>query len=107
MSRSDTPAKFAEPWHAQVLGLAQMLVDGGHISANDWAEALGAEIADATERGAPDTEETYFLSTLAALERVSTQVGIGDAELDARTAAWRNAYLNTPHGRPVNLPKDA
>ena len=91
---------FAEPWHAQVLANAQALIRAGRISAGDWAEALGAALQDAEAKGAPDTEETYYLAALAALETVTP---IDSETLATRKADWEDAYRRTPHGKPVVL----
>ncbi len=95
---------FAEPWHAEVLGIAQALTRAGLFTASEWAEALGAEIARAGEPGGQDSEETYYRAALAALERLvgdkSPETG---GSLPERVEAWRRAYLNTPHGKPVTL----
>ena len=91
---------FAEPWHAQTLAAAFALVEAGHISAAEWAEALGAALATAEAEEKPDTEETYYLAALQALEKVAP---LGDEELEARKSDWQKAYLNTPHGKPVVL----
>lgn len=94
---------FSEPWHAQVLALADTLVAAGRFSARDWAEALGARLAEAAAAGAEDTEETYYTCALAALESLSAKAGIAEADLKKRKADWKAAYLRTPHGKPVFL----
>lgn len=94
---------FSEPWHAQVLALADTFVKAGHFSAGDWAEALGAALKAAEENGEPDTEETYYTCALSALEALSPQAGIAGPELSERKAAWEAAYRRTPHGKPVIL----
>jgi nitrile hydratase accessory protein len=95
---------FAEPWHAEVLALAYALTRAGMFPAAEWAAALGAEIRLAGDAGRPDTEATYYAAALAALERLvaekSPETG---GSLADRVEAWRRAYLNTPHGRPVTL----
>ncbi|HET7714743.1 MAG TPA: nitrile hydratase accessory protein [Bauldia sp.] len=95
---------FAEPWHAEVLAVAHALTRAGLFSSAQWAEALGAAIRRGNESGEPDSEEAYYRAALAALERLvgerSPEVG---GMLAARVEAWRRAYLNTPHGRPVTL----
>ncbi len=91
---------FAEPWHAQVLANAHALIRAGHISATDWANALGAALAHATETGAPDTDETYYLAALDALETVSV---LERASLTQRKSDLEAAFLRTPHGKPVTL----
>jgi nitrile hydratase accessory protein len=95
---------FAEPWHAQVLALAYALAADGLFSAREWAECLGHAIEDARQNGEADTGETYYHSALRALEQLiaerSPEIG---TRLDARVEEWRSAYLDTPHGKPVEL----
>ena len=92
--------RFAEPWHAQILATANALVAAGHITTSDWATALGAALARAADRDAPDTDETYYLAPLEALESLAP---LDPAQLSDRKRAWRDAYLRTPHGHPVTL----
>ncbi len=91
---------FAEPWHAQVLASAQALIRAGHLDPNDWALALGAALKDAEEAGAPDTEDTYYLAALTALENVTP---LDKTTLATRKTDWEDAYRRTPHGQPVVL----
>jgi nitrile hydratase accessory protein len=95
---------FAEPWHAEVLAMAHALTGSGLFTPGAWAEALGAEIRRNGEAGMPDSDASYYRAALGALERL---VGAGSPEtaaaLDERVETWRRAYLNTPHGQPVNL----
>jgi hypothetical protein len=93
---------FGEPWHAQTLALADLVVKRGVISPAQWAETLGAEIA--TLKAGPDDRETYYCAVLAALERVlMANAAITPAELDEREHQWERAYLRTPHGQSVEL----
>jgi len=94
---------FDEAWQAQALAMADAMVQAGHFSASDWAEALGAELAAATTRAEPDTLQTYYLAVLAALETLSERAGITRADRSTRRAAWEAAYHRTPHGQPVEL----
>jgi nitrile hydratase accessory protein len=90
------------PWHAEALGIANVLIGSGMFSANEWAAALGEEIRRQT--GEPDTEETYYRAVLAALEQlVGEKAPATGGSLAERVEAWRRAYLNTPHGEPVTL----
>lgn len=91
---------FQEAWHAQTLAAAYALEQAGSFSKADWAQALGAALAQADADGAPDTEETYYLAALQALE---TLAPMAQSELEARKKAWEKAYLSTPHGSPVSL----
>ncbi len=98
---------FEQPWHAQALALADSMVRAGLFSAADWAEALGAALAVAEGRGDPDTQETYYLCVIEALERLTARATpIDSATLAKRKAAWERAYRATPHGKPVILGAD-
>ncbi len=93
---------FGEPWHAEALAVADLLVKSGMISASRWAETLGAEIK--ASHSAPDDSDTFFHAVLSALERLLAEHGsVSRAELDARQQQWERAYLSTPHGLPVEL----
>lgn len=104
LARRDGEPVFDEPWQAQALALAFNLIDQGVFSNAQWSEKLGAELAHAQSRGDPDDSQTYYRSVLAALENLLASSGRIPAEtLAARTETWRRAYLNTPHGQPVEL----
>lgn len=95
---------FDEPWQAQVLAMADAMVAAGHFGAQDWANALGAELRAAQAADAPDNLDTYYRAALAALEGLAARhADIGPDEQAARRADWRAAYLATPHGQPVVL----
>lgn len=94
---------FAEPWQAEVLAIAYTLSMRGVFTPGEWSATLGAELSRREAEGAPDTMATYYEAALAALEKLATEAGIGGAMLDARVEAWREAYLETPHGHPVEL----
>jgi nitrile hydratase accessory protein len=81
-----TDPVFAEPWQAQAFALAVTLSEAGHFTWKEWADALAGELKRAAERGEP------------------AEKGLADpAHLDARKAAWAEAYRATPHGKPVEL----
>lgn len=104
LARRDGEPVFDEPWQAQVLGLAFSLVDKGVFSSEQWSATLGAALRAAADHGAPDTTATYYAAVLSALEQLTAATGAltPDAMADRR-AAWRQAYLDTPHGQPVEL----
>jgi nitrile hydratase accessory protein len=95
---------FAEPWQAQAFAMAVKLSEAGHFTWNEWADALGAELKAAADRGEPDDGSRYYEHWLAALERLVMKKGLTDrATLVARKEAWAQAYRHTPHGQPVEL----
>jgi nitrile hydratase accessory protein len=102
--RDDEGPVFKEPWEAQAFALALKLHEAGHFTWAEWTETLSAEIKAAQARGDPDLGDTYYRHWLAALERLATEKGLVPAgDLATRKAAWRQAFLNTPHGQPVLL----
>src|SRR3954470_2336433 len=97
---------FAEPWQAQAFALAVTLSEQGHFTWKEWAAALAHELQAAANRGDPDDGSRYYEHWLAALERLVTTKGLAEpTALVARKEAWTASYRNTPHGRPVELPK--
>lgn len=91
---------FAEPWQAQAFALTLKLHEGGAFTWVEWAEALSEQLAgDPTDDGS-----RYYEHWVAALERLTTGRNLAtQGELVARKDAWKNAYLHTPHGKPVEL----
>lgn len=88
---------FDEPWQATAFAMVVKLHEGGLFAWSEWAETLGAEIS-------ADRDRPYYESWLAALERILAAKGVaGAAELGALKDAWRDAYIHTPHGKPVRL----
>ena len=104
LRRKDGDPTFEEVWQAQSLAIADTLVSAGVVTATRWAEALGSELKSAARAGAADDADTYYLAVLGTVEKLLRQIEIiGRDELDARVEAWRQAYLSTPHGEPVEL----
>ena len=104
LKRKDGGPVFDEPWQAQALAMADTLVTTGQFSAVDWGETLGAELRGAADTGAPDSTETYYCAVVAALEKLLAQSGTANKdEINSRRNQWKRAYLNTPHGKPVDL----
>jgi nitrile hydratase accessory protein len=95
---------FAEPWQAQAFALAVKLSEQGHFTWKEWAAALAHELKAAESRGEPDDGTHYYEHWLAALERLVVDKGLTDQEaIRERKDAWAEAYLHTPHGKPVEL----
>ena len=108
LPRDEEGPVFAEPWQAQAFALAVKLSEQGYFTWKEWAAALAGELAAAANRGEPDDGSRYYDHWVAALERIVTEKRLSDrAELYTRKEAWAEAYLHTPHGKPVELAKEA
>ncbi|HLI13401.1 MAG TPA: nitrile hydratase accessory protein [Alphaproteobacteria bacterium] len=104
LPRDDGGPVFAEPWQAQAFALAVTLSEAGHFTWTEWAAALAAELRAAEARGEPDDGSDYYMHWLKALERLAAAKGLAaPSALEARKAAWAEAYRRTPHGTPVTL----
>ena len=101
-----TAPNFNEAWHAQALAIADSLIRAGRITPAEWSATLGEALE--TTQAQRDDEAAYYAAVLLALETLSARLeGMDDAALSARTEAWRQAYLSTPHGEPVRLGADS
>src|SRR5262249_36485685 len=88
--------------------LAVRLAEAGRFTWSEWAAFLSEEIRAAQLRGDPDLGTTYYDHWLAALERLCIAKGlVSGADMDHRKEEWRAAYLNTPHGQPVEIRRPA
>lgn len=104
LAREDGKPVFEEPWQAQALAMADILVKADLFGPSAWSEALGAALRRAEAVGRPDTPATYYAAVVEALEGLLERSGaVSTAALAERREAWRRAYAETPHGQPVEL----
>ena len=90
--------RYAEAWEAEVTALVLALVEAGVLERGEWSEALSRAAATAPDGVAGPAQ------WLAALEDLGVARGlVTHDEVAARAEAWRQAYLRTPHGKPVVL----
>jgi len=95
---------FNAPWEAQAFSLVLALHEQGLFTWEEWTSELSQAIGRAQAFGDPDLGNTYYRHWLYALEKLVTLKGLSDhQEIEERTANWRKAYRNTPHGSPVDL----
>lgn len=112
MSQADAlpnpQAPFAEPWHAQIFALTHRLAQSGHYTWPEWAARFAKQRAESAKARAADGDATYYEDWLATFEQLLIDKKLADAQaLAALKAAWTQAYVETPHGRPVLLREPA
>ncbi len=96
--------RFDEPWHAKVFALTVALNEAGHLPWHDWTEAFGATLARHRLERELNGGEDYFRAWLETLETVLDRRGaIAAKQAETMQRRWREAYLSTPHGAPVQL----
>ena len=104
LPRDEEGPVFAEPWQAQAFAMTLRLHEQGAFTWPEWTQALSGEIREARAAGEPDLGDTYYEHWLAALEKLAFAKGlVASAEAVRRKEEWRRAYLNTPHGKPIDL----
>jgi nitrile hydratase accessory protein len=98
---SDAPA-FSAPWEAQAFAMAVALQERGHVTAAEWAAALGdAGARAAAAGGSADSSSERWLE---ALEALVVGRGLADAgTLERYRDGWARAAARTPHGEPIEL----
>ncbi len=84
--------------------MVELLIADGKIEAEDWSQTLGAELDRRATDTAMDPDAIYYGAFLSALEQILDKSQFAPrAEVDKRQQDWRNAYMTTPHGKPVAL----
>lgn len=104
LPRDDDGPVFREPAEATAFALAVRLHQQGLFTWQEWADVLAEEIQAAQAEGDPDVGTSYYRHWTRALERLIARKDlVAPHDLDRRTDRWRRAYLNTPHGQPIQL----
>ena len=104
MTAPEPDRPFEAPWHADLFATTHALARAGAFEWTDWAEVFGDALANADADGAPKDGSTYYEIWLSAFESFLADRKIADPDrLGQLEAAWREAYLSTPHGQPVML----
>ena len=100
---------FDAPWHAEVFALVVHLNESGYFDWTEWAGRFGKNLAVAktvkiTAGEGLDGSDDYYQIWLQTLIEVMQEKELIDTEMLASIKAqWRDAYLQTPHGKPVHL----
>ena len=100
---------FDAPWHAEVFALAVHLNEGGYFDWPEWAGRFGENLAAAKTAKIGvveglDGSDDYYEIWLQTLTELMQEKGLVEAKMLASIKAqWREAYLTTPHGKPVHL----
>ena len=89
---------------AQAFACTVHLSRRGLFTWNEWVDIFSTEIKTRPQQSGEAANAAYYRQWLGALEAiVGLKGGASRAEINERQEAWRKAYLNTPHGQPVEL----
>lgn len=73
LPRDEDGPVFSEPWQAQAFAVVVELIESGDLSREEWANALGAALRAAEDKGEFDTGERYYDHWLTALEQLAVE----------------------------------
>ncbi len=95
---------FEQPWHAQVFALTVALNEAGRFDWPDWAARFSDTLARHGLARELDGGDDYFQAWLETLESLLAEWGdAAPDDVSMLRTAWEDAYLTTPHGKPVRL----
>ena len=99
--RDEDAPVFQEPWEAETVALAGLLLQRGLFTREEWRQALASQSLvpnDDRERHAP------YASWVSAIESLMVAHGgvTAEALADMRDT-WKQAVDATPHGEPIVL----
>lgn len=98
---------FNEPWQAHAFALTVALHERGHFTWPEWAICFSTVIATAQKTSQIDTQESYYLLWLSALEKIIADKGLSNRiVMTSRYEAWTRATKATPHGEQIRLQND-
>jgi nitrile hydratase accessory protein len=104
MPADDNGPVFGEPWHAEAFALAIALHRQGVFDWNEWDEEFSNTLRDMPSEPGESAEAAYYRRWVLALENLVVDKSLASREeMGRRKELWRRAYLNTPHGLPVDL----
>ncbi len=96
------PAPFDAPWHGQVFALAVALNEAGYFAWTEWTEVFSAALQAARKSAPLDGSDDYYVCWISALETLLIRKNIAQPDVLAdMKSAWTDAFLSTPHGKPV------
>jgi len=83
------------------------MAQAGHFTWPEWTDRFATNLASTSAAGAPKDASRYYDVWLATFEELLQDRGLASAEdLRSLKNAWAQAYLRTPHGEPVVLPRN-
>ena len=96
---------FQNPWHSQLFAITVQLSEKGNFSWKEFVEVFGESLKKQRSLSKKlDGSNDYFACWLNALEEILIKKNISNQDtLMLLKKDWTQAYLSTPHGKPVNI----
>ena len=104
-NKTEDQIVFQNPWHSQLFAITVQLSEKGNFSWKEFVEVLGVTFKKQRSLSNNlDGSNDYFSCWLDALEEILIIKKISDQDaLMSLKEDWTQAYLSTPHGKPVNI----
>lgn len=102
--RNENERAFDAPWQAQAFALVLKLYESGYFGWEDWVTVFSSHVSSSPQRRGETVNDAYYRQWIDALEQIIVEIGLVEpGATQARTHEWRSAYINTPHGQPIEL----
>ena len=96
---------FENPWHSQLFAITVQLSEKGNFSWTEFVTVFGEALKkESLHEKNLDGSNDYFSCWLNALEKILIEKNISNQNtLILLKEDWTQAYLSTPHGKPVHI----
>ena len=96
---------FQNPWHSQLFAITVQMSEKGNFSWKEFVEVFGEFLKkQRSVTKSLDGSNDYFSCWLNALEEILIIKKISNQDtLMLLKEDWTQAYLSTPHGKPVKI----
>ena len=104
-NKTEDQIVFQNPWHSQLFAITVQLSEKGNFCWKEFVEVFGVTLKKQRSFSKNlDGSNDYFSCWLNALEEILIIKKISDQDaLISLKEDWTQAYLSTPHGKPVNI----
>ena len=105
INKTEDQIVFQNPWHGQLFAITVQLSEKGNFSWKEFVKVFGESLKkQRLLLKNLDGSDDYFSSWLNALEEILITKKISNQDtLLLLKKDWTQAYLSTPHGKPVNI----
>ena len=105
MNKTKDQIVFQNPWHSQLFAITVQLSERGNFSWKEFVEVLGDSLKKTKSLSKNlDGSNDYFSCWLNALEEILIIKKVSNKyTLMLLKEDWTQAYLSTPHGKPINI----
>ena len=104
-NKADDQIVFQNPWHSQLFAITVQMSEKVNFSWKEFVEVFGESLKKQRSLSNNlDGSNDYFSCWLNALEEILIIKKISNQKtLMQLKEDWTQAYLSTPHGKPVNI----